>query len=210
MRRAFATALAVLAMAAVPALAQDEQGGRAVPVAATGDTPVPKPKPVKAAAAGSVSIKDFSFAPKSISINVGDTVSWTNTGKQPHTATGSGFDTGTLKQGESASHTFNTAGTFNYICTIHPFMKGTVVVAAAAGSSPSTSHSQSSGSGSSGSGGSGSAGSATPGAAAQSAQAAKPGIPNTGMDVVWLALSGVLLLGSGLAIRRLTWGGARG
>src|SRR2546423_3003395 len=128
MTRVLATALAVLAMAAVPALAQDEQGGRAAPVAATGDTPVPKPKPkpVKAAAAGSVTIKDFSFAPKSISINVGETVSWTNTGKQPHTATGSGFDTGTLKQGQSAPHTFNTAGTFNYICTIHPFMKGTV------------------------------------------------------------------------------------
>src|SRR5436190_4726888 len=162
MRRALATALAVLVVCAAPAWSQDEQkGGRLIPVTATGNT---KPKPVKAAAAGSVAIKDFSFGPKSITVNVGDTVSWTNTGEQPHTATGSGFDTGTLKQGQSASHTFSSAGTFNYICTIHPFMKGTVVVAAAAGSSPSPSHSGSSGSAGSGSGGSGSGTSATPGA----------------------------------------------
>jgi LPXTG-motif cell wall-anchored protein len=202
MRRALATALAVLAVCAAPAWSQDQQqGGRLIPVAATGDT---KPKPVKAAAAGSVSIKDFSFAPKSITVNVGDTVSWTNTGKQPHTATGSGFDTGTLKQGQSASHTFSSAGTFNYICTIHPFMKGTVVVAAAA-SSPSSGGGSSSGSGgSSGSSGSSSgAGAATP-STPGAATPAKPGIPNTGLDVVWLALSGALLLGSGLMLRRRT------
>src|SRR5438067_10763981 len=147
MSRALPTALAVLAVCAAPAWSQDEQqGGRAIPLTATGDTPQPQPKPVKAAGAGAVTIKDFSFGPKSVSINVGDTVSWTNTGKQLHTATGPGFDTGTLKQGQSASHTFTTAGTFNYICTIHPFMKGTVVVAAAAGSSPSSGGGSSSGS----------------------------------------------------------------
>ena len=198
MRRALATALAVLVVCAAPAWSQDEQkGGRLIPVTATGNT---KPKPVKAAAAGSVAIKDFSFGPKSITVNVGDTVSWTNTGKQPHTATGSGFDTGTLKQGQSASHTFSSAGTFNYICTIHPFMKGTVVVAAAAGSSPSSGGGGSrSSSGSSGS--SAGAGSAAPTTSTPSTPA-KPGIPNTGMDVVWLALSGALMVAAGTLLRR--------
>ena len=198
MRRALATALAVLAVCAGPAWSQDEQqGGRAIPVAATGDT---KPPVVKAAAAGSVTIRDFSFAPKAISIGVGDTVTWSNQGKQPHTATGPGFDTGTLKQGQSASHTFAKAGTFNYICTIHPFMKGTVVVAAAAGSSPSSGGGGSrSSSGSSGS--SAGAGSAAPTTSTPSTPA-KPGIPNTGMDVVWLALSGALMVAAGTLLRR--------
>jgi LPXTG-motif cell wall-anchored protein len=202
MRRALATALAVLVVCAAPAWSQDEQqGGRAIPVTATGDT---KPPAVKAAAAGSVSIKDFSFAPKSITVNVGDTVSWANTGKQPHTATGSGFDTGTLKPGQSASHTFTQAGTFNYICTIHPFMKGTVVVAAAAGGGGSSSSGGGGGGSSSGSSGSSAGtGSAAPGTSS-SAAPSKPGIPNTGLDVVWLGLSGALLLGSGLMLRRRT------
>ncbi|HEX8857458.1 MAG TPA: plastocyanin/azurin family copper-binding protein, partial [Thermoleophilaceae bacterium] len=82
-----------------------------------------------AGASSSVTIKDFSFGPKSISIKAGDTVTWTNTGQAPHDASGSGFKIPVLTTGKSASHTFNTPGTFSYICSIHPFMKGTVVVA---------------------------------------------------------------------------------
>jgi hypothetical protein len=43
-------------------------------------------------------------------------------------ATGSGFDTGTLQKGQSGSHTFSQAGSFPYVCTIHPFMHGTITV----------------------------------------------------------------------------------
>ena len=75
-------------------------------------------------------IADYSFSPATITVNVGDTVTWTNQGKQPHTATASdgSFNTGTLHTGQSGSHTFTKAGTFAYICSIHPFMHGTVVV----------------------------------------------------------------------------------
>ena len=75
-------------------------------------------------------IADYSFSPATITVSVGDTVTWTNQGKQPHTATASdgSFNTGTLHTGQSASHTFTKAGTFAYICSIHPFMHGTVVV----------------------------------------------------------------------------------
>jgi plastocyanin len=75
-------------------------------------------------------ISDFKFAPATITIHVGDTITWTNNGPTDHTATAKdgSFDTGTLKKGQSASHTFTSAGTFAYICSLHPFMHGTVVV----------------------------------------------------------------------------------
>ena len=90
-------------------------------------------------------ISDFKFSPATITIHVGDTITWTNNGPAPHTATASNgsFDTGNLNKGQSASHTFTQAGTFAYICSIHPFMHGTVVVLANA----STTNNNSSGSG---------------------------------------------------------------
>lgn len=79
-----------------------------------------------------VSIVDFSFSPATTTIHVGDTITWTNTGKQPHSATANdhSFDTGILHRGQSGSHTFTSAGTFSYFCVVHPFMKGTIVVLA--------------------------------------------------------------------------------
>ena len=69
-----------------------------------------------------------------MTVNVGDTVTWTNNGPTPHSATSSSgvFDTGIMDAGQSGSHTFTEAGTFAYICTPHPNMHGTVVVQAAA------------------------------------------------------------------------------
>jgi plastocyanin len=80
--------------------------------------------------AASVSIVDFAFSPGRTSINVGDSVTWTNNGQAPHSATASGgaFDTGILSAGGSASATFSSAGTFAYSCVVHPEMTGTVVV----------------------------------------------------------------------------------
>src|SRR5215212_9979894 len=91
--------------------------------------PESPPKAI-AAASGSVTISDFSFSPGTITINQGDTVTWVNNGPTPHSATSSSgaFDTGIFQKGQSRSHTFTEAGTFAYICTPHPFMKGTVVV----------------------------------------------------------------------------------
>ena len=85
-----------------------------------------------AASGTTVTIADFSFTPATITIHVGDTVTWTNHGPSAHTATADNgsFNTGVLQKGQSASHTFTTAGTVTYICSIHPFMHGTVVVLA--------------------------------------------------------------------------------
>jgi LPXTG-motif cell wall-anchored protein len=85
-----------------------------------------------ALAQGSVSTEDNFFSPATVTIGVGETVTWTNNGANIHTATGSGFDSGFMDPGDSFSFTFNSAGTFDYICEIHVAlgMTGTVVVQA--------------------------------------------------------------------------------
>jgi plastocyanin len=84
--------------------------------------------------AAAVSIVDFAFDPAAVEIPVGATVTWTNTGAAPHTATASDgtFDSGQLAPGATFSHTFTAAGTFPYVCQIHPQMTGTVTVVDAA------------------------------------------------------------------------------
>jgi plastocyanin len=84
-----------------------------------------------------VAVSGFSFSPRTVTVNVGDTVTWTNSDAQTHTATsGSAWDTGNIANGQSKSITFRNAGTFDYICAIHPQMTGTVVVQG--GAAPAT------------------------------------------------------------------------
>jgi plastocyanin len=79
-----------------------------------------------------VTISNFKFAPPNVTVTKGGTVSWTNKDSAAHTATlaqGAGaFDTGTLNQGDSKKLTFSKPGSYDYICSFHPFMKGTLVV----------------------------------------------------------------------------------
>ncbi len=77
-----------------------------------------------------VEIVDFSFNPDPVTIAVGGKITWLNQDSAPHTATAEddSFDTGTLDQGKLKSETFKEAGTYAYICSIHPTMHGTVEV----------------------------------------------------------------------------------
>lgn len=86
------------------------------------------------AADHAVTIEGFAFSPSTVTVQVGDSVTWTNQDNTAHTATaGDGsFDTESLGTGESSTITFATAGTYAYACAIHPTMTGTVVVEAAA------------------------------------------------------------------------------
>lgn len=77
---------------------------------------------------GAVRIADFSFQPTTLNVTLGTVVTWTNEDSAPHTATGDDFDTGMLKQGDPGSVTFDSAGSYDYICTYHPSMKGQIVV----------------------------------------------------------------------------------
>jgi LPXTG-motif cell wall-anchored protein len=158
-----------------------------------------KSKPrAQAAASTTVTISDFQFAPGGITINVGDTVTWSNSGPTPHSATANdgSFDTGIFPEGESRSHTFNQAGTFNYICTPHPQMKGTVTVQGA-----STGGGDGSGSESQGDTDSGTAGSASGDGTDGDDGAA---LPATGRDSGGLFALGVLTLALGVYLRRRT------
>ncbi|HWQ11295.1 MAG TPA: cupredoxin family copper-binding protein [Roseiflexaceae bacterium] len=85
-----------------------------------------------------VGIRDFKFDPATVTIAVGDTVVWTNNDQAPHTATAvdKSFDTGRLDNGQQGSVTFDRAGTFQYVCTFHDTMTGTVVVEAEAAAAP--------------------------------------------------------------------------
>jgi plastocyanin len=83
---------------------------------------------VTAAATVPVSIGDDFFSPEAVSIAAGDTVLWTNDGDDDHTATASAFHSGTLGPGDTFQRTFNTAGTYDYVCAFHDGMTGTVTV----------------------------------------------------------------------------------
>jgi len=177
----------------------------------------PKPRP-KARAAGSksVTIKNFEFGPKSVTVTKGDTVTWTNQDSAPHTATkatGSGtFDTGNLKKGQSGSHKFDQTGSFAYICAIHPNMKGTVVVKAASSGSGG-SDSGSSDSGSSGGSSSSDSGSSSSDDAFQlsddssssdsgSSSSDDQSLASTGGNIGLTLMLGVGLFGAGVVMRR--------
>jgi plastocyanin len=164
---------------------------------------VRKSAPAHAAASSSVTIQNFAFSPGSVTVKTGDTITWTNRDSVPHTATASdgSFNTGTLKQGASGSHTFTKAGTVAYICAIHPNMHGTVVVTgASSGSSPSSS------SGSNPSSSSGTTSGATPSATAAPSSANT--LPNTGLDALAIVLTGLAFMTAGAGLRRLA--GSRG
>lgn len=77
-----------------------------------------------------VVIEDNAFNPATVNISTGDTVRWTNLDSTTHTVTGTGtsFVSENLNQGDSYEFLFTDPGTYEYYCSIHPSMKGTVVV----------------------------------------------------------------------------------
>jgi len=81
-----------------------------------------------------VTIRAFKFEPATVTVNAGDTVEWKNEDIVPHTATADGspekpaFDSGTIKTGATWRYVAPEKGTYNYICTLHPNMKGELIV----------------------------------------------------------------------------------
>ncbi len=77
-----------------------------------------------------ISIVDFAFAPALDTVSVNDSVRWTNNGATAHSSTSNTgiWDSGTLNPGQSYTRQFTAVGTFNYLCTFHPFMQGVIVV----------------------------------------------------------------------------------
>ncbi|MGB0848697.1 MAG: cupredoxin domain-containing protein [Thiolinea sp.] len=92
------------------------------------------------AAEHKIAIKGMAFSPAELSVEVGDTLTFTNEDLAPHTgtATDKSFDTGILNQGESKTVEITKEGTIDYFCGVHPSMKGKVTVKAAAPASTET------------------------------------------------------------------------
>ena len=81
-----------------------------------------------------VKIDNFTFVPQRVTIKPGTTVTWVNEDDIPHAiaATGKEFRSKVLDTNDKYSFTFTTAGTFEYFCSLHPHMTGTIVVEPAA------------------------------------------------------------------------------
>lgn len=79
-----------------------------------------------------VAIRSFAFEPREVRVPVGSRVTWVNceTEQVAHTSTAAGevWNSPLLSPGQSFTTTFDRAGTFDYICAPHPFMRGRVVV----------------------------------------------------------------------------------
>ena len=127
------TAASLLALAALAALATSACGGPAAPAAAaparpTASAPAPPPSPV---AATSVDIANFAFSPAVITVRAGATVTWTNRDEDAHTVAITGTPVSPpLQSGDAFTHRFDRPGTYSYVCSIHPSMRGMVVVTA--------------------------------------------------------------------------------
>jgi len=78
-----------------------------------------------------IAIDNFKFSPATMTIEAGESVTWTNKDSVRHTITsdlGNELDSSMINNGESYTHIFNTPGTYQYHCTPHPSMKGTIIV----------------------------------------------------------------------------------
>jgi len=75
-------------------------------------------------------IVDFSFRPKRIEVDRRTRVRWLNAGGVAHTVTSATglWDSGSIAPGDMFSRVFRRAGTFRFLCSIHPSMTGRVVV----------------------------------------------------------------------------------
>jgi plastocyanin len=77
-----------------------------------------------------VVMKGFAFDPASVTVKVGESVTWTNNDNATHTVTADNgeFKSSDIAQGATFTFKFDKAGTYPYHCSIHPSMTGTVIV----------------------------------------------------------------------------------
>ena len=113
--------------ATTPVVAKQVMPGMSMPPVVS---PVAVSSQDASVASDAVTIQNFAFAPATVTIKAGTTLTWTNRDQDPHTvsAMSGAFHSPTLNTGQSYQYTFTTPGHFDYLCTIHPFMTATVVV----------------------------------------------------------------------------------
>ncbi|WP_236585291.1 cupredoxin family copper-binding protein [Dyella sp. EPa41] len=101
--------------------------GVAMPAVAATTDAAPKAK----AAGTQVEIRNFAFAPNTMTVAVGTRVVWTNRDEEPHVVTSAGkqfASSPALDTSDTYAVTFTRPGTYAYYCSIHPMMVGTIIV----------------------------------------------------------------------------------
>ena len=124
LRRMLAASLLVAAL--FGACGGDDEGADSMDGATEGTA-----APAEDGTAGdAVRIVDFNYTPPKLLVEAGTTVTFTNEDGFAHTATAKdkSFDSGNLEEGAAFEHTFDTPGTYEYLCAIHNSMTGSVVV----------------------------------------------------------------------------------
>lgn len=95
--------------------------------------PAPAAPPVSTGGGNTVTMKNFAFNPSALTVKTGTVVTWVNQDGAPHTIASDpgspvSFSSESLSTGASYTFTFTRPGTYTYHCSIHPSMKGTVIV----------------------------------------------------------------------------------
>lgn len=88
----------------------------------------PYSEPAPTSEATKVIIESFAFQPATLTVAKGSVVTWINQDSVAHTVATAGTESPRLNKGDSWSYTFDVTGTFDYICGIHPSMKGRIIV----------------------------------------------------------------------------------
>ena len=98
------------------------------PTASTSTAPSPSAE--SSASGVTIEISSTAFSPSDLSVSVGDTITVTNTSQLEHswTSDAAGIHSDVLAPGESYTFTVSTPGTFDFNCTVHPEMTGTITV----------------------------------------------------------------------------------
>ena len=88
------------------------------------------PSSAASADPATISVKDFMFAPTSLTVMAGSTVTWANLDAEPHTVVSETglFRSGALDTNDTFSFRFDKPGAYHFVCSIHPQMVGTIVV----------------------------------------------------------------------------------
>jgi amicyanin len=139
MSRWLALVLSVLALGLVAGCGDDDDddggGDAAETTEQPADTGAAEDTGGAAGSTAEVGMEGIQFDPDSVTVKAGGTVKWTNNESVPHDVTkedGPGPDfssgKGNMNEGDTYEQTFKEAGTVNYVCTIHPNMKGSVKV----------------------------------------------------------------------------------
>jgi plastocyanin len=135
MRRLIALLLACAALAVVVAGCGggDDNDSSGSSSSDTKETPAPKADDTGDTNAGGpqVIMKDIKFNPATLKAKAGQTITWTNDDSVGHDVTADGFNSGgagNIEPNKTFTHKFAKAGTYKYVCSVHPGMEGTVKV----------------------------------------------------------------------------------